>query len=64
MPKIRSAEVLENPFDDIIPRNLAPLVKETENNVVKNEPLKPPPSKITKKKNLLSFGDDEEEVDG
>ncbi|XP_037656882.1 spliceosome-associated protein CWC27 homolog [Choloepus didactylus] len=54
--KIRSCEVLFNPFDDIIPREIKKLKKEKPEEEVKK--LKP---KGTKNFNLLSFGEEAEE---
>lgn len=56
-PKILSVEVLWNPFDDMIPRQLAkpsaPLTGDTDNKDTKK--------KAVKKLNLLSFGEEAEE---
>ncbi|XP_056397276.1 spliceosome-associated protein CWC27 homolog [Hyla sarda] len=52
--KIRSSEVLFNPFDDIIPRVTKKLKKEEEE-------VKQPKVKGTKNFNLLSFGEEAEE---
>uniref|UniRef100_A0A7S4UWM0 PPIase cyclophilin-type domain-containing protein n=2 Tax=Guillardia theta TaxID=55529 RepID=A0A7S4UWM0_GUITH len=49
-PRILSTEVLLNPFDDIIPREVAPKQQEEEK----------PKIKVKKNKSLLSFADDEE----
>ncbi|XP_076973412.1 spliceosome-associated protein CWC27 homolog isoform X2 [Tamandua tetradactyla] len=54
--KIKSCEVLFNPFDDIIPREIKKLKKEKPEEEVKK--LKP---KGTKNFNLLSFGEEAEE---
>ncbi|XP_029413677.1 spliceosome-associated protein CWC27 homolog [Nannospalax galili] len=54
--KIKSSEVLFNPFDDIIPREIKKLKKEKPEEEVKK--LKP---KGTKNFNLLSFGEEAEE---
>ena len=54
--KIRSCEVLFNPFDDIIPREIKKLKKEKPEEEVKK--LKP---KGTKNFSLLSFGEEAEE---
>nr|KAF6366064.1 CWC27 spliceosome associated cyclophilin [Pipistrellus kuhlii] len=54
--RIKSCEVLFNPFDDIIPREIKKLKKEKPEEKVKT--LKP---KGTKNFNLLSFGEEAEE---
>ncbi|XP_069887488.1 spliceosome-associated protein CWC27 homolog isoform X1 [Dipodomys merriami] len=54
--KIRSSEVLFNPFDDIIPREIKKIKKEKPEEEVKK--LKP---KGTKNFSLLSFGEEAEE---
>ncbi|KAM8793345.1 spliceosome-associated protein CWC27 homolog [Eudromia elegans] len=54
--KIRSSEVLFNPFDDIVPRANRRLKKD------KTEEVKKSKSKATKNFNLLSFGEEVEEV--
>ncbi|XP_064413901.1 spliceosome-associated protein CWC27 homolog isoform X2 [Latimeria chalumnae] len=54
--KIRSAEVLHNPFDDIIPRVNKKYKKEK-----KDEEIKKSQSKGTKNFSLLSFGEEAEE---
>ncbi|XP_042546877.1 spliceosome-associated protein CWC27 homolog [Dipodomys spectabilis] len=54
--KIRSSEVLFNPFDDIIPREIKKMKKEKPEEEVKK--LKP---KGTKNFSLLSFGEEAEE---
>lgn len=54
--RIKSCEVLFNPFDDIIPREIKKLKKEIPEEKVKT--LKP---KGTKNFNLLSFGEEAEE---
>ncbi|KAG9488195.1 spliceosome-associated protein CWC27 homolog [Eleutherodactylus coqui] len=54
--KIRSAEVLFNPFDDIVPRVTKKLKKEKQ-----EEESKQPKVKGTKNFNLLSFGEEAEE---
>ncbi|KAM3939147.1 spliceosome-associated protein CWC27 homolog [Leptodactylus fuscus] len=53
--KIRTAEVLFNPFDDIVPRVSKKLKKEEK------EETKQPKVKGTKNFNLLSFGEEAEE---
>ncbi|XP_052833465.1 spliceosome-associated protein CWC27 homolog [Octopus bimaculoides] len=55
-PKITSTEVLSNPFDDIVPRQLKrPKKEKTEEKKNKSQ------SKATKNFNLLSFGEEAEE---
>ncbi|KAM4532479.1 spliceosome-associated protein CWC27 homolog [Fundulus diaphanus] len=54
--KIRTAEVLHSPFDDIIPRETKKSKKEKEKDDVKKFQ-----SKATKNFNLLSFGEEAEE---
>ncbi|XP_012725075.2 spliceosome-associated protein CWC27 homolog [Fundulus heteroclitus] len=54
--KIRTAEVLHSPFDDIIPRETKKSKKEKE-----KEDVKKFQSKATKNFNLLSFGEEAEE---
>mmetsp|Transcript_7347 Transcript_7347/g.8833 ORF Transcript_7347/g.8833 Transcript_7347/m.8833 type:complete len:179 (+) Transcript_7347:357-893(+) len=59
VPRIERALVLENPFDDIIPRQLKTVPKQaTEAPVVKKKTFA---SKALKNKNLISFADDEDE---
>ncbi|KAI3468099.1 hypothetical protein Pfo_024762 [Paulownia fortunei] len=54
LPKILSVEVLWNPFDDIVPRIIpAKSLPSSEKKVTKQ--------KVTKKLNLLSFGEEAEE---
>ncbi|XP_014857599.1 PREDICTED: peptidyl-prolyl cis-trans isomerase CWC27 homolog [Poecilia mexicana] len=54
--KIRTAEVLHSPFDDIIPRETKKSRKEKD-----KEEVKKSQSKATKNFNLLSFGEEAEE---
>uniref|UniRef100_A0A669CWZ9 Spliceosome-associated protein CWC27 homolog n=1 Tax=Oreochromis niloticus TaxID=8128 RepID=A0A669CWZ9_ORENI len=54
--KIKSAEVLHSPFDDIIPREIKKLKKEKD-----KEETKKSQSKATKNFSLLSFGEEAEE---
>lgn len=54
--KIRTAEVLHSPFDDIIPRDIKRSKKEKD-----KEEVKKSQSKATKNFNLLSFGEEAEE---
>jgi peptidyl-prolyl cis-trans isomerase SDCCAG10 len=54
-PKFLSAEVLWNPFDDIVPRTIKKAT--TIDNVASKKKTR----KATKNLNLLSFGDEEEE---
>ncbi|CAI0448391.1 unnamed protein product [Linum tenue] len=57
IPKIKSVEVLWNPFDDIVPRAVPKAVNHSESDAEnKDSKLKP-----VKKLNLLSFGDEAEE---
>jgi peptidyl-prolyl cis-trans isomerase SDCCAG10 len=67
--KILSIEVLWNPFDDIIPRDLSKLgiggkIKENEKPIISAAKQKKLDRKATKDKKLLSFGEDEEEGNG
>lgn len=59
-PKIISADVVWNPFDDIIPRDIVHHVQEEEEEEEKKEEKKPN-IKAVKNLALLSFGDDAEE---
>lgn len=52
-PRILTTDVLLNPFDDIIPRDLKAAL-------IKTEDSGRPKKKLKKNKALLSFGDDEE----
>ncbi|KAL1552329.1 cytochrome P450 monooxygenase 57, variant 2 [Salvia divinorum] len=54
LPKILSAEVLWNPFDDMVPRVIS-----TKSSLLSEK--KEPKQKAVKKLNLLSFGDEAEE---
>ncbi|XP_018600436.1 spliceosome-associated protein CWC27 homolog [Scleropages formosus] len=54
--KIRTAEVLHNPFDDIVPREIKKVIKEKD-----KEDGKKSQSKATKNFSLLSFGEEAEE---
>ncbi|TMW65046.1 hypothetical protein Poli38472_009213 [Pythium oligandrum] len=54
-PKVLSAEVLWNPFDDIVPRDLKPRKAEEDAAARKKKERK-----ATKDMKLLSFGDEEE----
>ncbi|KAL8038912.1 hypothetical protein ABFX02_10G002100 [Erythranthe guttata] len=56
LPKILSVEVLWNPFDDIVPRRNFDSSEEKETELMKKK-------KVTKKLNLLSFGEEAEQDD-
>ncbi|XVF89055.1 hypothetical protein PTKIN_Ptkin19aG0100200 [Pterospermum kingtungense] len=57
VPRIKSVEVLWNPFDDIVPRvSLRPLIQPEEEAEKKDSKKKP-----AKKLNLLSFGEEAED---
>ncbi|KAJ8448810.1 hypothetical protein Cgig2_011431 [Carnegiea gigantea] len=56
-PKIASVEVVWNPFDDIIPRDISKEVPEAATDGANKESKK----KAVKKLNLLSFGEEAEE---
>ena len=62
--KIKRCQVLMNPFDDIIPRDLHAL--KAASNSAGDQSKKEPTRKATRDLKLLSFGEqeDEEEVDG
>jgi len=54
-PQIIKTEILWNPFEDIIPRSLKPVVEEKPPEVEKPKPV------VNKNLSLLSFGDEAEE---
>ncbi|CAN1217418.1 Peptidyl-prolyl cis-trans isomerase CYP57 [Linum perenne] len=58
IPKIKSVEVLWNPFDDIVPRVVPTTVNQSSTDAESNKDLKRKP---VKKLNLLSFGEEAEE---
>eukprot|EP00601_Ochromonadales_sp_CCMP2298_P014592 CAMPEP_0173226440 /NCGR_PEP_ID=MMETSP1142-20121109/5437_1 /TAXON_ID=483371 /ORGANISM="non described non described, Strain CCMP2298" /LENGTH=449 /DNA_ID=CAMNT_0014154901 /DNA_START=473 /DNA_END=1819 /DNA_ORIENTATION=+ len=58
--RITGIDVLNNPFDDIVPRDLAALKKKDEVEV-EVEAEKPKQRRAVKDKKLLSFGEEEEE---
>jgi peptidyl-prolyl cis-trans isomerase SDCCAG10 len=63
MPKIVRTEVITNPFEDIVPRNLTRKDKFEEEDTFKapHPPTKKPGTGGPKDTNLLSFVEDEEE---
>ncbi len=64
LPKIERAIVIENPFDDIVPRQIVP--KESAGQISKApvDVVKKPAFKALKNKNLISFAGESEEEDG